>query len=308
MLDFTDRELIRYVLGDARSELANAIEERARTDEELAAQIELLRLGIGNGGEAGEQTAPLPMQRAPGAYPRPAFLRRKWLVAASLLVVLAGAAWAAYVALIPRPLLQDNFNSDWIDPQKWDVARGRPGIRAIDGHLRLRNRGSLVTRREFPDAVEVEFDWRWVDHAEDPLYSENLNVALRTSGKHTPEYDFRILDGIIVQFSTLGARVTIFSRSGERFQVDSDEGGVPMPADAWHHIRITDDGTTISVYMTGPKIDRQYTKTPVLQARLPGKFPSQRIAFYNREVVNNATHETHIDNVTIRSLPIKQKD
>lgn len=308
MAEFTDRELIRYVLGDARPELASAIEEQAKTDRALADELDLLSLGTGAAMPPTEGwPAVLPARPAHTSPLRHLRAARRWLVAASLLLVVAGTAWAAYTVLAPRPLLQENFDREWIDPTKWDIRRGRPGIRAIDGYLRLRNRGSLVTFDDFREPVEIAFDWRWLDHAEEPLYAEHLEVALRTTGRHKATHNFLILDGVIVQLHVRTGQVRVYSRAEPEYVAVSPDGSAVMPADRWHHVRITDDGTIVSVYLSGPQIDRMYATTPLVQARPPGAFSSHRIAFYNREIVSKATHESHIDNIVIRRLRPKDQ-
>jgi hypothetical protein len=296
MAEFTDLELVRYALGDASAALAAAVEGRARADAAFAGELAALRERVTGGGVPG------PDRVAPRAATAARSPWRRRCAAAGVVLAVAGAAWGACAALAERPLLRDDFDRDWIDPGKWDVSLGRPGVRAVEGHLRLRNRGSVVTRQEFDCPIEVEFDWRWRDHAEDPLYAEVLVVGLRTSGAHMSGHSFQLLDGVFVHLSTLGACVSVSARPGPVFEADSPEGGVPMPADAWHHVRITDDGATVRVYLSGPRIDRRYATTPVIAATPPGHFAGRRVAIHNRELVSNATHESHIDNVVIRAL------
>jgi hypothetical protein len=83
-------------------------------------------------------------------------------------------------------------------------------------YLRLLNRGSVVTRQEFEGPIEVSFDWRWVDHAQWPLYGEIFAVCLRTHGEHRPKHDFGITDGLVLYFNTVDSTGRSRSRAAGR--------------------------------------------------------------------------------------------
>ncbi len=75
-----------------------------------------------------------------------------------------------------------------------------------------------------------------------------------------------------------------------------------MPAEAWHHIRITDDGNEIAVLITGPAISQKQGGQPVLRVRCPDESPRRYVAIYNRELIAEAPQESRNDNVVIRAL------
>ena len=120
------------------------------------------------------------------------------------------------------------------------------------------------------------------------------------------KYPYDMLDGVIVRFSCMGGTIQIVSIPVEKTKfgkvANLADGVAPFPAKAWHHIRITDDGVKISVFITGPSIDPKYEQLPILQLQVPEHASSHHVAFYNRELVADAVHESLIDNVEIRAL------
>jgi hypothetical protein len=68
---------------------------------------------------------------------------------------------------------------------------------------------------------------------------------------------------------------------------------------------VTDDGKAISVYVKGPAVHPKYEEVPVLQIAIPDDSQHHHIAFFNRELLAEAVHESHIDNVIVTKLVSK---
>lgn len=297
--------LSAYLLGDLPPDVAAEVEQTAKSDPSLAAKLETL---------AALTCVDLPSSLRVVERPQSHWTRRQFVkgVAASLagVAVLGGAAYAGYEWLKPLPLVEDDFDDDWLDTTKWYVYLGRRGVRERDGHVRLMNRGSIVTRREFSEPIEVSFDWMWVDRAEDRLYSEVLKVALRTSGQHYDQRAYEVKDGLVITFGTEGAYARIEAIEGNELQIRpltrqlarSQDGTAIIKVETWHHIRITDDGRKVAVYLTGPRIDRKFAKVPVVEAEWDNAGGGKRIAIYNREFVGDTPHESRIDNFKVYRL------
>ncbi len=294
MNQFTDDDLLDYFFGFSTPEQAEEIERRAREDPETARQLSIVR--------SISSHAQLPL-----VTPRKRFwqvllgslLRRRVVILAAILLLLCGASWGIWYVVVGPPLMSDNFNDEWFDSTRWHSAR--PGVREENGYLRLINRGSVVTREEFPGPIEVSFDWMWVDISSYPHYSDDLAIVLRTSGTHREQHAYEITDGVMVRFYTHDGRVKVEAPPLNALD-ESPKRSLRMPAGKWHRIRISDDGETVSVYITGPEIDGKYKEEPVLRVRCPGTYKSRRIAIYNRELVGEAVHESRIDNFESRKL------
>lgn len=296
MAEPSQHDLILYVLGEASPEMALDIEAQARQDDCLAAKLNVMRWFMG---------APMPED---GSSPTGCCVarwrrwlvgRRNWLAAACVLL-LAGVGWSGYALLVNPPLLEDNFNGRWFDAGKWLGAR--PVLRQEDGHLRLSNRGAIVTQQEYPQPVSLSFRWRWLDLAGDPLNADHLTIALRTRGFFNPARPFEVQDGILVKLNASSGAASIQSVTEETLISQTAIATLPMPADLWHTVRITDDGETICLYLAGPNIPREHVKTPVLQLHSARRGQEYHIAIYNREFVADATHESHIDDFLLERL------
>src|SRR5262249_4181982 len=155
------------------------------------------------------------------------------------------------------------------DSTRWSAPR--PRVRPDLGFMRLVNRGYLVTEQEFEGPIELRFRWKWIDLAEDPQYSEDLTVALRTTGTPRPNRPYEIEDGVCIRFMTYAGKVSLGrSPPGPTPEFPpgtktiTPEGTVPMPSDVWHDVRITDDGLTIAVYITGPELPQENATKPIL--------------------------------------------
>jgi hypothetical protein len=294
MAEIEDRELILFVLGCAAPDVAARITERAGADEEFAAKLRIVQSLIGD-----EPAAKEPDEGVVSRLLR-ALRNRKFLLAACLFLAAIGVGWAGYAMFTPSPLLEDDFQGSWFDAGKWLVPRRV--VRQEDGHLRLINRGAIVTQEEFPGPISISFRWRWLDLAGDPLYADHLTIALRTRGFFAGEWPFEVQDGILVRLNGWGGTASIFSVTDEKVVVTRPVGSAPMPPDAWHTVRITDDGQTIRLYLGGPEIPEQYLREPFLSLHHPVPAPHHHIAIYNRELVADAAHESQLDEFRLERL------
>jgi len=292
-----DQEFAAYVLGDAPADLAMRIEQEAIGDEGLAAEFAAFApLALPSSVVVLPATSSAPRTKRWRPVPRAAVL------AAGILLAVCGVAWGGYELLRTRPLLEDDFHTGTIEYSKWDLHLGRRGVSGQDGYLRLLNRGSLVTRQEFDGPVEVTFDWRWVDHGQWPLYAEVLTVALHTTGQHKDEHDYLARDGFLVDFNTATHNVCASIPGQPLVLYRSPPDSLPLVAGQWHHVRIVDDGSQASVFVTGPSIDPRYQKEPVLTAPIPRGLVGRHIGFFNREHVGDTNHESQVDNVKVWEL------
>ena len=155
--------------------------------------------------------------------------------------------------------MEDNFNDEWLDTRKWETAR--PTTIEEGGHLRLNNRGSIRTTEEFQGPIEIEFDWRWIDLTGDTLYRDSLTIVLHSSGVHTKEHPFRVVDGLEIAFLASAGQVGIASLAAPHRATYTAPAAVPMPAGKWHHIRIIDDGAFITIYVTAPHLPPSSART-----------------------------------------------
>lgn len=295
-----DHELAAYVLGDAPPELRSRVEAQAATDEDFRAELSALSaLGMA----AATEPIVTPAPPAHRTIRRRSF-RRQAALAAGVLLAVGGIAWGSYELLRERPLLEDDFGKKTISNANWEPHLGRKGVSASDGYLRLLNRGSVATRREFNEPIEIELDWKWIDLAQWPLYAEIFSVCLRTNGEHKKEHAYEILDGLKIEFNAVEGRVRAV-RAGvpdpsllKAAALDS----TPFTPGEWYHLRLVDDGQIVSVYLSGPSIDPKFKKEPVLTVAIPEGLTGKRIALFNREYVSGTNHESQVDNVRVRAL------
>ncbi len=291
MSEFTDEDVIRYVLGAASPEATAALRSRAAEDKELAATVELL-----------SQCTPVSFANLSQPPRRrrysPTGARR---IALALIAAFAasGLAWAGWTILAEKPLLEDRFDSNWGDPNKWTTPRR--SVFVENGHVRLFDRGYLVTAKEYPGPIELTFRWRWTDLVGDFNYRDDLTIALRTSGIPKSAFAFEITDGVVIKLFAYLGRISIRYASGEDIGCESAAGSFPMPSDTWQTIRVTDDGETIAVYF-GNEANRARGIEPAVTMRSIRPVQHRRIAFYNRERLASASHESWIDDVVLRRL------
>jgi hypothetical protein len=127
--------------------------------------------------------------------------------------------------------------------------------------------------------------------------------SLRTTGRHDPQHAFKQQDGVVLEFNSHRGAVYVFPADGvEADQKVSPQGELKFSAGKWYHLRIIDDGKRIELFTSGPEIDAKYRRVPAFAVELAGQYQEHRVAFYNREYVAGANHESRIDNVTIRRM------
>ena len=309
-----DTELLcAYLSGDLPDGDARAVHAAAEADPELGAKLACLAALVG--------ATPEPVAPPPRVPTRRRFLSRAAVIGGIAAFAAGGATgYAGFRALRPAPpaapapppreafLFEDDFADEYLDPDKWDLGRCRKGLREMDGYARLRNRASLVTHRSFDEPFELAFDWTWLDWAEDPLYAEHLNVVLHTTGHHRPVHSFEITDGLVISLNTVAAHVNVGvaevlpNRPHIRHLKEMPEKTTVFAADKRYHVRITDTGKKVTVFVSGGKIDPNYATTPIVEVEYAETFTEHRIAVYNREFVSGAKHESHIRNFKVRKL------
>ncbi|MFO0935756.1 MAG: family 16 glycoside hydrolase [Gemmataceae bacterium] len=303
MNEFDQATLVAYTLGELPPDRAEAVRNYAATDRELAAKLSAL---AGCAGFTQEDETPSTSiqsrQIMKGAKPSRRTLFKQLAATIAIAVLLCGVGYAGYEWLREKPLFEDNFNDEWLDTKLWDTHRGRKGVREEGGYLRLLNRGFVVTANEFPDPIEISLDWQWIDLEGDPLYPDNFSVGLRTSGIHEKNRPFDPVNGIEVAFVPHHGGVYVQEKPVGGRLVQSPQGICKFVAGKWYHLRITDDGKRINIYVNGQGIDKKYTTEPVLTVESANPSKDHRISFFNREYVGDANHESRIDNVVIRNL------
>lgn len=300
-----DDELIAFAVGTLPDARARSLEQYAANDAELASEIAVLRLMTGVSVDPDQPLECAPQDRSKRVAARTARTISWQKSAAAVLFILgaAGLGWAGW-QILTAPLLEDTFSDGWYDAKLWQAPPGgidKAGVREEKGYLRLLNRGYLVTRDEFRGAISVQVRWKWIDLTTNPHYADHLAVGLRTCGKPLRDWPHELSDGIVVRFNAWSGSVSIDAGANTRILAQTEPAVVPMPADAWHDLRITDNGETISVFMAGQAIDPKYATTPVLQCQCKERFPNHHVAVFNREWVA-FPHESYLDWVRIERL------
>lgn len=291
MAAFSDTELIDFVVGHATADQARAIEETARRDEELSAQLALMD-GIAN------------LTLIPAGPPSRSDVgfvgRGRWLMAAALAAVAVASALFLWQPFAGRPPAPPAARAPVLDESTWRV--GRPIVWKGEDYVKLMNRGWLVSRKEYPAGVAVSFDWRWVEYEGEPVYREHLSIALRTSGQPPAQYAYEAADGIIVTFDTWSNTVSVWRAGQVPEPIATSPVGVPMPAGAWHRVRVEDDGNEISVFFSQHGAPPAVAEAPLIRIAVPRKPAAHHIAIYNREHVGGVPHESHLTGLTVSGL------
>lgn len=308
MDDITDRDLVRFVFGQADEELAARIAAEQGADPLLDRRIRLRQALAGT-------FEPRPPQVENKVAELRSMSRRfqlpthRILVGIAICALLSGTALGGYLYLTNDRLLVDNFDRGWFDLQKWlpqpeFIKDG--GVRAEKGAVRLVNRGYLIPRAEIDGPIELQLEWKWSMLGLKPSYSDSLNIALRASGEVSLSNFNEPADGVWISFNASGGFIEFRGQdpaarallATHQLQPRVD---YPMPADQWHKVRITDDGKTVSVYFAGPQIPQSAWENPVL-VYTPKEPPAgKRFAIYNRELVA-FPHESFVRNLEVRRL------
>lgn len=305
MKTIDDEELTRFILQDLPAPRVIEIQTLIDTDEEFAARVEVNRFMI-------EAIAGFPPDFRPDdqtVLSRSVnktfnFVARHRVLAITVLVsfIVATTATAGWL-IINAPLLEDSLTTGWFNAKLWlpppeEIKDG--GLRAEKGYLRFVNRGYLRPRQEFPEGIDIQFEWKWIQLGLDPRYADHLSVAIRTNGMPNTRFFNEASDGLVVKLNAWGGYINIMDPDGSDL-ARTPSGRVPLPAEEWHHVRITDDGEIISVYVTGPLIQQPEDGKPLLEYRHPTSQGGRRFAIYNRELVS-FPHESCVRNLTVRAL------
>lgn len=289
-----------YLLGQSTPDVCKAIEYRQDTDEAFATEVSFVRAFL----HVEEEPHPA---SSSFTVPQSSNIRRKkssrwlWRCAAGILIGICslGMAWAGWELIRVKPLLEEHFHDNWGDLDLWRTPRR--AVKVADGHVRLIDRGYLATTKEFPVPIKLTFRWQWNDLAGDFLYRDILSIALRTSGIPRQEHAFEISDGIVVVINATSGRVGI-TESGPRNDALKQSKKLKLPPHVWHDITITDDGSTIRVYVAAPHISQEESEKPVLEFSTPIKGNGHHIAFFNREPLARASFESWLDDILIQQL------
>ena len=147
---------------------------------------------------------------------------------------------------------------------------------------------------------DIRFRWKWIDLTGDVHYRDELIVAIHTQGVPLSQHSFEATDGIAVRLNATSGNFRI-DRLGTPYTLirSTPPSSFPLAADQWYDVRITDDGETVSLYVTEHGRDDASKDRPVLQVKVDGRGPGHHIAFYNRERIAAASHESWIDDVEI---------
>jgi len=305
---FDEETLVLYAAGRLDESRRQEIADATRSDEELRATLEVIGVLSGLGESGGREASPTPLRRVrESSRLLIAACRRHpvWLALAVLVAVssIAGAGW---MILMPRFLLHDDFNDNWFDSRVWlsPPAFGREqGVREQDGRLKLLNRGFLISKQEFSGPVDVSFDWRWSELGFNPIYADHLTIALRSSARTSQTYPYEIEDGVVIRVNAWTGYAAICVEPGSQHMHKSGQGMLKLSADTWHHIRITDDGEHVAVYVTGRNDPEHPDDRPVVEGSFPTAPKSGHLVLYNREKVGGVPHESYVDNIIVRRLP-----
>jgi hypothetical protein len=113
---------------------------------------------------------------------------------------------------------------------------------------------------------------------------------------------YEIQDGVLVRFNAVDGTLSIWTTNEQDSQPVVPQGGVPLPAEQWHAIRIIDDGTNIAVYLSGPAIHPSASHKPIAVKAVPYRGEANHVALYNRELLKDIPHESSIRAFAIRRL------
>ncbi len=294
MSDFTDDEILAYLGGTAPPERRSEIERQAKADPDLRQKMEAVAAVC-------DLLWVLPWHGRPSPAGGIGGPRPFWLIASA---VLLAAVLGLGLGLLLHPVPETTRHFSPPPPPPAPHTPWKPGrltVRIEPEHVRLLNRGSLVTTEEFPAPLEVRFDWRWSDIPGNTDYPEILTVVLHTAGEHLPVPNFRTMDGLEIVFQAANGEVHFCHATNNAFTKHTPEHAVALPDREWHSVRIVDDGRKVDVFVY-PKGKAEPSR-PILTAPYQSAFQKHHVAVYNREFAGQRPHESHIANFTVRHLP-----
>ena len=106
-------------------------------------------------------------------------------------------------------------------------------------------------------------------------------------GTPRQRHPYEVLDGIHIKFVPQEKSIWLTGLAADpgdtlASRIGTAEKEVPMPADVWYRVRITDDGKRIKVYIARRG---QPLGQPHLEVDIAEKFSGRRVAIYNREMM-----------------------
>ena len=301
MTIYSESDILEFVSGSASAHLQEGLSSQLTIDIDLRERVELTRFLAESIGAIPTIQPPIRRRHVPRLF------ANRLVASIAVILFAVTTAAAAWYFLVDKPLLSDDFKDGWFDSELWlpppDTIKGG-GLREERGHLRLINRGYLVPRKEFDGPVELSFEWKWTQIGLDPLYADNLTVAMRTSGMDGGAPYHEVRDGVLINFNAWGGDIRHVTPGGKSIastRLRENPAKLPMPAETWFRIRITDDGKTISVFMAGPEIDQAHWEKPVMRIVSNGPAVGKRFAIYNRELMSDP-HESYVRNLQLKRL------
>jgi len=165
--------------------------------------------------------------------------------------------------------LFDDFNDGVIDTNLWAISLPLGVSQAFEagGRAVVIGRGGFDTKQSFSNSIEVQGRFKFTGT------EDHFSVAIRSDLSLTPTFAER--RGIVIKFSDNGQSVRIIEYSYTNI-VDMVPGKTfTFLGNTDYDFRITDDGTTVRLYMTN-------SITPILEGSSLFR-AGNKISLYNRE-------------------------
>lgn len=184
--------------------------------------------------------------------------------------------------------------------EQWDVVRPfkvsedkkqfSPDVIIKDSSVTLRNRGTLVSKDEYPAGATIKTTWKWTKGTAEGKYHDHLLVVLFSSGKQE-KWPFEVTDGLSIRFNP-GAGVV----SVEHLAIGKDPVVVAKAADLTferdkeYALEITADRKNVAIKIDGKE---------VVAGKVPEGLAGKKIVVYNREPVAADEKESILTNLTL---------
>lgn len=153
--------------------------------------------------------------------------------------------------------------------------------------LRIRNRGIMVSRRQYPNGACLSFQYRWVMGTPQGNYPDVLRVAFRTNGQQRNQSSWEINDGIAVHIARNAVHVERFA-GGQSVEILGSTLGLTFSQGTFYPITITERNDTLEVRWGLGAND-------VLTVNnLPQRGNDNYIGIYNREPAAGNEQEAHL--------------
>ena len=174
-----------------------------------------------------------------------------------------------------------------------------PGSAAmINGRtITLRNRGIVLSKKEFPRGCYMSFQWKWTKGREAGAYQDVLAIAFHTDGELN-KWPHEVLKGLVVRFEAHGKDIQIaYMKEGTDARPQSRKSDVPIERDTWYEVTIVCGREQIAVYFGD-----DHSK-PILRAPMPSDLGEDHlVAIYNREIVAAVVKESILKEVRLEAL------